>query len=328
MKLKLALSLLTAAAAAAAPQSTIKMTSPLDSKIKMGGAVFNGYCASDVAPEFVAAYSTAKVASGGVVNEVTVVLKNVQTTCVGNAGTAPCATDAGQDRWPSFVCSFTSAFIDGEVSAQRVQGLRVHDISAGVLLGTGAVVKCDMPARENTDHDVTVSLSYHAGNVSPTVIPIPFTGNVGEDKVSISSTATPTKSPTKSPTAFPTAAPTPSPTLAPVPSGCKPGTVQNLDNYYSNCGASSEKPAQFFQARHNGGCLNNHYSSGFCAGSFNSFHVNNFYSTQLRTFSCSNSRKNSCVPKPNTNFFTCHKTELQFVPGNSVECTSNPACDT
>jgi hypothetical protein len=212
------------------------MQSALGSKIKMGGAVFNGYCESDMEPEFVRAHSEAGSFNGGVANEVTLILKNVKTTCVDSGGAAPCATDAGADKWPSFVCSFTAA--DGTTTtAAPVQALRVEDFSpSGAVQGIGAVVKCSMPARENTDHDVTVSLAYHG----KTTIPILFTGKAGADKVSISSTASPTAYPTASPTASPTAFPTSNPTLSPTTSGCH--TVVNLNEYYRTCTSSSEKP--------------------------------------------------------------------------------------
>jgi hypothetical protein len=134
------------------------------------------------------------------------------------------------------VCSFTAA--DGTTTtAAPVQALRVEDFSpSGAVQGIGAVVKCSMPARENTDHDVTVSLAYHG----KTTIPILFTGKAGADKVSISSTASPTKAPTKNPTKAPTKNPTKAPTTSPTTSGCH--TVVNLNNYYRACTSSSEKP--------------------------------------------------------------------------------------
>jgi hypothetical protein len=223
-------------ASSAAETSTIKMVSPLGSKIKMGGAVLNSYCESDLIPQFVGAYSEAGAVNGGVVNEVTLVLKNVKNTCAGNGANAPCATDAGKDRWPSFVCSFTAA--DGAVTTSApVQGLRVDDISAGVIRGTDALVKCDMPARENTDHDVTVSLAYHG----KTIIPVIFAGKSGFDTVSISSTAPPA-------TDYPTASPTAAPIAVAVTTGCK--EVVDLTKYYRACTSSSERVAQFFSAEH------------------------------------------------------------------------------
>jgi len=252
------------------------MQSQLGSKLKMGGAVINGYCESDMSPEFVGAYSETGVVNGGVVNEVTVVLKNVKTTCVDNVGTAPCATDAGKDRWPAFVCSFTAAGVT--TTAAPVQGLRVEDVSqSGQVMGIGAFVKCEMPARENADHDVTVSLAYHG----KTVVAVPFTGKTGADIVSISSTA----SPTDSPTLYPTAAPTLSPTAEPTgTSGCS--TVVNLASYYRDCSASSTKPSQFFtahlEAGYEGTC--GHAQFTFCN---RRAAVDR---TELRTFSCANSR--------------------------------------
>jgi hypothetical protein len=255
------------------------MQSATNSRIKMGGAIINGYCESDIEPEFVRAHSESGSLNGGVANEVTLILKNVKTTCVDSGGASPCATDAGADKWPSFVCSFAGS--DGIVTAAPpVQGLRVEDVSpAGAILGIGAVVKCEMPARENTDHDVAVSLAYHAGK---TIIPIKFTGNDGANNVSITSTGSSPSAPeAEAVTAYPTA----SPTSAPVLAGCH--TVVDLSSYYRACTSSAERPSQFFEMNH---------ASGWKAlqqpgkWSFYRSFVGAFTTEETRYFFCGNSR--------------------------------------
>jgi hypothetical protein len=122
--MRAAISILLAAAGSASTLSELVMKSTLGSKIKMGGAVINSYCESDLQPGFSEAYVEAQKTMSGVENDVVVVLKNVKMTCAGNGGEAPCATGAGRDRHPSFVCKFTGA--DGTVEeSAKVQGLRV-----------------------------------------------------------------------------------------------------------------------------------------------------------------------------------------------------------
>jgi hypothetical protein len=125
-----------------------------------------------------------------------------------------------------------------------------------------------MPSRANLDHSVTVSLVFRK---LASEIEIPFTGEPGTDKLTISSTASPTEFPTSAPTKAPTKAPTLAPTTPPTTSGCN--SERALNSYYRckaandmcltadslsllffstniACTASSEKPSQFFQAQH------------------------------------------------------------------------------
>ena len=187
--------LLAAAGAVGAQISAITMKAPLESKINMGNAVLNSYCKSDLQPSFARAYDEAVKTKAGVTNTITLGLVNVPTSCAGNFGLAPCTTDEGKDRFPSFVCTFTAA--DGSMEkSEPVQGLRIEDRSnSGQFYGVEAVVKCAMPPRANVQHSVTVSLEYNG----KTQIPIPFSGKAGDDEIMISTTASPTESPTKVP---------------------------------------------------------------------------------------------------------------------------------
>jgi hypothetical protein len=132
----------TAAAAAARLCALIQLLGPpltLTPVLPMrvpttGNAVINSYCKSDLQPSFNRAYSEADVVNSGVVNEITLVLKNVKNSCHGNGGEAPCATDAGADRWPSFVCTFTDD-AGQTVNSAAVQAVRNLDIVAGQMLG-------------------------------------------------------------------------------------------------------------------------------------------------------------------------------------------------
>ena len=236
--MKLAPLALLVGAAAALPPSTITMLSPLSSKIRMGGAVINSYCESDLAPGFVRAYSEAGVANGGVVNEIALILNNVPTTCAGNGGMTPCATGPGLDKFPSFVCTFTATDGTGvAVESAKTQGTVTPDVRDGQVWGSEALVKCMMPARDNFDHSVEVSLVYRHNDGD---IAIPFKGRSGTNVVHISATASPTKSPTAYPTAFPTAAPTKSPTPEAITVyGCK--NEVELNSYYASCSSSSER---------------------------------------------------------------------------------------
>jgi hypothetical protein len=233
-----------AAVAAAQSSSILTMASDLDSKINMGNSVLNSYCKSDLQPSFARAYDEAVKTEAGVVNTITLGLVNVPTTCAGNFGSAPCATDAGADKWPSFVCTFTAE--DGSVEkSAAVQGLRVEDrSSSGKFYGVEAMVKCEMPARANIQHSVTVSLEY----MGKTNIAIPFSGKAGNDEITVYTTGSPTKAPTKNPTNSPTLDPTIDPILL---TGCK--SEVSLNQYYRACTSSSEKPSQFYSAKHKSG---------------------------------------------------------------------------
>jgi hypothetical protein len=313
--MKVASLLSLAAAAVGAQPTSITMKSNLESKINMGNAVLNTYCKSDLQPSFSRVYDEAVVTKAGVANTITVGLVNVATSCAGNFGVAPCATTAGKDRFPSFVCTFTSP--DGsQVASDAVQGLRIADMDeqSGQFCGFETLVKCEMPPHANFEHDVTVTLDYNG----KTKIPIPFSGKAGDDAVHISATASPTKSPTKAPTKAPTTSPTLAPTLPPTTSGCN--SVVLLNSYYRSCRASSEKPSQFFSARHTdrGGIridasstyfyfarvrvqarnfrfFNFYYyfyfgrQSGTFFYSYSTFQVA-FTSTEMRSFFCGNSR--------------------------------------
>ena len=214
-------------AAVGAQPTSITMVSTLGSKIKMGGAVINSYCESDLQVGFVRAYVETDKTPAGVENDVFLVLQNVKATCAGNGGMAPCATGPGLDRFPSFVCKFTGP--DGAVEASaKVQGLAIQDIRGGEIQGTEAVVKCAMPVRGNFDHSVTATLVYRRFDGSETAIP--FTGVPGTDKIAISSTASPTEFPTSAPTKAPTTSPTLSPTTPPTTSGCH--SERALNSYY------------------------------------------------------------------------------------------------
>jgi hypothetical protein len=113
-----------------------------------GNAVINSYCKSDLQPSFNRAYSGADVVNSGVVNEITLVLENVKNSCHGNGGKAPCATDAGADRWPSFVCTFTDYNTGQTVNSAAVQAVRNLDIVAGQMLGQEdtVTVSCEIPS--------------------------------------------------------------------------------------------------------------------------------------------------------------------------------------
>jgi hypothetical protein len=241
------IALLAAVAAASAPTNgtTLTMQSTTNSKIKMGNAVFAGYCQGDVAPTFNGIdLDAARLHPDGVSlvpgsdHTITLTLLNVKASCLGNNGVAPCADDAGQARAidTQFVCkfhspSFLSSYLaQGDDASSPVQAVRSTETYAGEQY-VSTEVTCVLPRRANIEHDIVVSLEYHGKQV----VQLPYVGRQGGDTIPIGATETPTQYPTAvptmaptAPTAFPTAAPTKAPTAptaTPTKAPTKPPTA-------------------------------------------------------------------------------------------------------
>ena len=165
------------------------------------------YCEADVSPEFVRIHvdhdhaDKAATLTAGTDHNVRVTLENVKTSCLGNAGRAPCATDAGAAHPDDaqFVCIFSSPNF-ADVRSQPVQAERVQDTFAGQTVATGSQIQCVLPARTNLDHTITVKVEYQG----KAVIPVPFGGKAGYDEIVVGSTDAPTAYPTNFPTSSPT----------------------------------------------------------------------------------------------------------------------------
>jgi hypothetical protein len=211
------------------------MHSKLGSKIKLGNAVINSYCESDLQPSFVMASVEGSAAvDAGASHTVTLVLNNVPVTCAGNGRVAPCATTPGDDPWPSYICHFTDPQTSNVVDSVPTQGVRVeHDNAKGDTIGVEAVVKCVMPAGASSDHTQVVTLTYNG----KTAVDIPFTGRTGDDRLTLAEVA-----PAPAPVVE-EITPAPAPVEAPPATGC--AQVVNLNAYYRACTASSVKPSFF-----------------------------------------------------------------------------------
>jgi hypothetical protein len=196
--------------------------------------VFNGYCESDVEPQFIHMKATSSNGQSNykfhnVAHTLQLTLKNVATSCLGNMGQAPCATDDGaaEPEDARFVCLFDSPGHEQTQSA-LVQAVRTIDTFAGQTMAIGSKLTCVMPERTNVDHDITVSLAYLGfGTTNKTIA---YGGAPGQNAISIIATASPTPSPTANPTSNPTLDPTPSPTATPtaspteMPDACRSGS--------------------------------------------------------------------------------------------------------
>jgi hypothetical protein len=92
-------------AAVGAQPTSITMKSTLGSKLRMGGAVINSYCESDLQVGFSRAYVKTEITSAGIVNDVFLGLENVRRRALATSARRPAPRHPGGMNSPALSAS-------------------------------------------------------------------------------------------------------------------------------------------------------------------------------------------------------------------------------